>query len=387
MDPLNLHPDDILKFNEVVIAMKEVAKDYNLPLRSVTGLKMPLRGMADRMGECTHDGHIRIVFRCTINGEWCDRPLDPDSIWQTAAHELAHLIHFNHSVEFFNLCEELHTALMNKRPSDRSKLLDKLVKMQRSRDNAVLRMQKGDSQAEEAQKEAEAFAQAINRLCLEHELNPNDVDYAAATLNDPIMEKRINYEQYGIKVTKIRSAWMERLARYIANAHFCQFLVSSHSNQIWLVGTRSHVIVAEYLFGMMVPFIDKQSKQAELEYWYATGRGRGKENKAAGYRAAWIEGFVTRLWERFEEVRKESLAKAQAEFNLSTEKGLMRLNGSLLKVQNYINDKFKHVKTASSLRERFSDHADGRSAGRSAADKINLGKRGVNAPTERKQLN
>jgi len=67
---MTIHPDDILTFNEVVAAMKRVADKYSLPLKSVTGMPMPRRGMADRLGYCGWDGNIRLVLRCTVDGQW-----------------------------------------------------------------------------------------------------------------------------------------------------------------------------------------------------------------------------------------------------------------------------------------------------------------------------
>ncbi|TXH18554.1 MAG: M48 family peptidase [Hyphomicrobiaceae bacterium] len=387
MIELNIHPDDILTFNEVVIAMKEVARDYNLPLRSITGLKMPLQGMADRLGDCNASGNIRLVLRCTVDGEWCEEPLDPKVVWDVAAHELAHLRHMNHGAAFLDFCEELQVAMNNKRPDQRNKLMEKIIKLQKSRDDAASRAKRGGFDAAEAQKEAEAFASAVSRLCLEHELNPNDVDYAAASDKDPVIELKVDYDKFGIEKNKARVAWMETLASHIGHAHFCQILIAPGSNKVWFVGTRSHATVAEYLFGTMVPAISSMSKKAELSYWRSTGCGRGKENKARGYRAAWIDAFVVRLWERFDAVRKEALAAQVAERGISNEVGLMRLEGAVMKVRQYVNDKFAGRKGgAGSLNHRFRDHAEGRAAGRAAADSVNLGKRGINSVMANKQI-
>jgi hypothetical protein len=222
---------------------------------------------------------------------------------------------------------------------------------------------------------------------LEHELNPSDVDYAAASDKDPVVELKVDFEKYHIEKSKVRIAWMETLARYIANAHFCQILIAPGSNKVWFVGTRSHATVAEYLFGTMVPAISTMSKKAEVHYWKATGSGRGKDNKARGYRAAWIDAFVVRLWERFDEVRKEALAAQVRDRGISNEVGLMRLEGAVVKVRKYIDDKFSGRKGgAGTLNYRFRNHAEGREAGRAAADSVNLGKRGINSVMANKAL-
>lgn len=121
-------------------------------------------------------------------------------------------------------------------------------------------------------------------------------------------------------------------------------------------------------------------KRAEVTYWKQTGCGRGKDNKALGYRAAWIDAFIERIWERFAEARKAAVAEAVVRGGVSTETGLMRLDGALMKVQTYINNKFAHRRAASRagvLNHRSRNHEDGRAAGRAAADNITLGRRGL----------
>src|SRR3990172_7081848 len=107
---MNIYPDDVLFFTEVSQAMRNVAKKYELPLQSITSLPMPKAGMADRMGDCSHSGNIRLVLRCTENGQWCDAPMSPQEVWDTAAHELAHLRHMNHGIAFQEFYDELCDA-------------------------------------------------------------------------------------------------------------------------------------------------------------------------------------------------------------------------------------------------------------------------------------
>lgn len=378
---MTIHPDDVLTFTEVVAAMRRVAAAYQLPLRSVTGLPMPATGMADRLGDCAYTGDIRLVLRCTENGQWCEEPINPQIVWETAAHELAHLKHMNHGPAFLDFCEELQTAMDNQQVDHRQKILNKLVKLQKSRESEAAI---GNAEA------AEAFAGMINKMLIEYELNPTDIDYAAATDRDPIIEIRTNLVAYGVEISKVRMAWQETLAGFIANAHLCTILVRPNSNDITFVGTKSHATVAEYVYGTMVPAIAKMSKAAEVTYWRATGSGRGKDNKARGYRAAWIDAFIKRIWERFMEARRQAVAEAAARSGPSSSTGLMRLDGAMIKVRKYIDDKFasrgKAARTIGSLNHRSRNHQDGRAAGREAADNITLGRRGLASGVAPKQL-
>ncbi len=386
---MTIHPDDILTFTEVVAAMRRVAAKYDLPLRNITGYRMPQQGMADRLGDCAYTGDIRLVLRCTVDGRWCEEPISPNEVWDTAAHELAHLRHMDHGLQFQEFYEELYSAMKNQQVDHRDKVLNKLVKLQTQREDAARRSKGAGADADAAVNEAQAFAGMINKMLIEHELNPTDIDYARASDNDPVIEMPVNIDRYGIKSAKARVAWQESLASGVARAHMCAILIRPGSNAIYFVGTRSHVTVGEYVFGTMVPLIDKMSKRAEVAYWHATGCGRGVNNKALGYRAAWIDSFIQRIWERFREAREDAVAAYAAAKGVSTETGLMRLDGSLQKVRQYIDDKFSAraaKSSASALQHRGGRHAAGREAGRAAANSITLGRQGLTGAPDRKKL-
>jgi hypothetical protein len=374
---MNIHPDDILTFTKLCDAMKFVARQYGLPLRTITGYPMPKTGMANRMGDCSHSGDIRIVLRCTENGQWCDKPLDPDVIWDVAAHELAHLRHMNHGLEFQDFCEELQVAMNNRKEDHKERIINKILKLKAQREGEAAL---GNAAA------AEAFAAMMNKMLIQNELQPSDLVYAEAKANDPILEIPVKKSIYGIKESKTRSAWQETLAAGVAKAHLCRILVRPGSNDIFFVGTHSHATVAEYVFGCMVPAVEKMSKKAETDYWRATGCGRGANNKALGYRAAWIDAFVRRIWERFEEA-KQAVLTEEFSAGCDSSTALVRLNSAAQRVTDYINDKFANRKSgAGALNYRSRNHSDGRAAGRQAADNITLGRRGISTSTTKGQI-
>jgi len=380
-DIMTIHPDDVLTFKEIEDHMRRVAKIYDLPLRNITAYPMPQTGMSDRLGDCSGTGDIRLVLRCTVDGKWCDAPMNPDTVRTTAAHELAHLKHMNHGMEFQALFKELETAMFNQKESHRDKIIDKLLKLQQARQGEAAL---GNLEA------AQSFAAMINKMLIEHELSPTDLDFARARDNDPVVEIAVSFTAHNIKLAKSRIAWQEELAQRIAGAHLCKILILPGSNRLVFVGVRSHATVAEYVYGTMVPAVEKMSKAAEVKYWQETGCGRGRDNKALGYRSAWIESFNTRIWERFEEARRAALKDYAASKGNSTETGLMRLNGALIKAQRYIDDKFsargRAARHAHAIEHKYRNHPEGHAAGREAANNITLGRRGLNSPATRGQL-
>jgi len=370
MTTINLvHPDDILLFNEVKDAMVRVAKAYQLPLHSVQVTPNASLATAAR-GTCSTSGDIQLTMRCkNDDGSWTEA-MSPEQVWKTAAHELAHLKHFNHGLAFQEFCMELTLAMQNEQVDPTQKIIDKVIKMKKSSaSEAAL----GNAAA------AESFAAMVNKLMMDHDLNASDLDYAAMD-KDPVIEKRLDFGAYNVKRTKTRIAWQQRLASLVARAHMCQILISSGCNSITFVGTKAHATVAEYVYGTMVPAVDKI---ADIEYYrYYDQQARlGQASTARGYRKGWLEAFVERIGERFNEQRKASVAASPSE---ST--SLMRINGSLRKVSEYIDNKFSKKRShyLGELKMGHS-HGAGHRDGRAAADRINLGTRGVTSsgPTRR----
>ena len=367
--PLHLHPDDVLFFREVGEVMIKVARKYNLPLRLITGFENPEAPAF--YGQCFGSGEIQLTLRFKVKGEWTD-PRREEDVWRTAAHELAHLRHMNHGVAFQEFEEEMRTAVENAREDHTQKILRKLVKLQAARDSEAAI---GNAEA------AEAFAGMINKMLVENELSPSDIDYARRDADDPVIELEVHKAAYGIKHKKSRIAWEEKLARIVANAHLCSFLIRTGRNDIIFVGTKSHATVAEYAYGTLVPAAEKL---ADKEYYnYHMGlRRRGEDIRLArGFRPAWLDAFVSRIDERFKDARKAAVAASVTNPGDHT-MALMRLDKALVKTREYIDDKFGRRgkgknRFVAALNGGARYHKDGREWGRAAADRMTIGQRGV----------
>lgn len=243
--------------------------------------------------------------------------------------------------------------------SGKEKVLDRVIKMMRSSQSEA---QLGNTEA------AEAFAAAVNRMLLEHELSMTDVEYARSADNDPVVEIMVDLAGHNIKRTRTRSAWQESLAAIVANAHMCRFLVQAGSNRIWFVGTKAHAEVAEYVFGTLVPVVAKLSLNAYDRFWVQCKAEDGHAGRAKGYREAWLAAFLQRIRERFEEARATVVAEGGST-------ALIRLNQSLVKANDYMAAKFnKPANKVAGLAGLSASNRDGARDGRAAADRIALNK-------------
>lgn len=358
-----LHPEDLTLFTEISVAMRMVAATYNLKIQSI-GVTPNASFEKSALGTCSADGRILLTMR--VGNE----RRDPASIWKTAAHELAHLRHFNHGVQFQEFELELLEAMQNKKQNHKDRVIDKIVKMQAVRDGEA---KLGNVEA------AEAFAAAINRMLVENELSGTDLDYARSTDDDPVIQIRADFKKFGIKEKQCRVAWEETLAGIVSRAHLCRFLLTTKSNQIWFVGTRSHASAAEYVYGMLVP-LARNLSYAEFQKFKRENKGNPRA--VDGFRASWLNAFTSRIEQRLAEQKADAVrvdterraARGEAEPSTGA---LLRLGGALARVDRYIDDQFKRRRAVAHLRDRGEYNATGAARGKAAADAMPIGRKGV----------
>lgn len=251
-----------------------------------------------------------------------------------------------------------------------NKILDKLAKLKASRDGEA---------AIGNQAAAEAFAEAINRLLLQHELSEADIPDATAK-DEPIVELWTTPDELranGVKYGRVRQGWQEALARRVAAAHLCRFLVTTGSNTITFVGTEAHAQCAKYAYLVLAGAASRMSVEARDAYWRE--HRDEPDFKSGNFRAAWLKGFIERIGERFDEARRKEVAAA----GVSTSTALVCLNRAIVRADAYVKDKYKRHVHAPTFRGGIST---GYHEGRRAADRMKIGQRGVDAGSSVKKL-
>lgn len=243
----------------------------------------------------------------------------------------------------------------------KERILDKLAKMQACRDGEA---KLGNIEA------SEAFAAAINRMLLEHELTEDQIP--GTEKDDPVVQVLVDLRKWGIDRARTRIDWQERLAGIVAHYNLCQHLIAKGSNLIWFVGTASHVAVAEYIYGMLVPAAEKMAVSERRKHWVATGKLRGAQNPTLGYREAWLASFVRRIDERLYAMRKEVV---QTTGDSST--ALIRLDQTLVRVKDYLAT--LKTKKVSALGGSVAHNAAGAAHGRAAADRMPIDRKGLSS--------
>lgn len=221
------------------------------------------------------------------------------------------------------------------------KIIEKLAKIRRHEESA---------RKIGSLEEAEAFASMLQRLLTQYKLAMSDVEFEQHEREEPIDEHPVDWQD--VKVRQTRVAWIERLASIVGRAHFCRLLVHPRSSRITLLGREGDAKVAEYLLVVLVRTLERLSHDAAY-------RG-DKSERGYGYRQAYIDGFVKRLGERFEEERRAAQATSST--------ALIRLTDSMTKVNNYVS----RYPAAGRVGGRPSQNFAGYQDGRDAADRVQL---------------
>lgn len=238
------------------------------------------------------------------------------------------------------------------------KILDKLAKLKAAREGEA---------ALGNQAAADAFAQMINSLLLKYELSEADVPLAPDA--DPIVERLVDLKANGIGATRVRVGWQECLASIVARAHLCTLLVHPGSNFVTFVGTKGHAAVAEYAYVVLVRSADAMSRRARDDYWRE--HRRDSDFESGNFRAAWLRGFIGRIAERFAEQREREVQEAASGVGTA----LMRLDQALVRAKGYVDDRYKGQKAAAV--RVGSGCLEGQLEGRKAADRMDIGRRGM----------
>src|SRR4051812_44988051 len=123
--------------------------------------------------------------------------------------------------------------------------------MTQDMDKLVDRIKKMHAKAESAKQlgneaEAFAFASAVQKLLLKHNLEMTDVEAALAAKEDPVKAHYFYPETFGLPKRRSRVQWSELLARIVADAHMCGILPVRASNEFMIIGTRQNRQACEF---------------------------------------------------------------------------------------------------------------------------------------------
>lgn len=238
-------------------------------------------------------------------------------------------------------------------------------------------------------KEAQAFAEMMQRLLAKHKLSMTDIEFMQYQDKNPIGNYPIDYAKYpDIELYSARQAWIERLAGIVGRAHNCRYAYYTKSSRISLIGRKHEAEQCEFVLIVLQRYVEAASDRARHEYYHAhvaqwKREGRHVAGQMKGYRDNWISAFVSRLAQRYDEEKRRLEREAAAACV-----ALVRVSD--LKA---VDDWVEAGKTSGMFEKKShalgpvarTAHADGQRHGAAAADEVNLRSNAVEG-NETKQL-
>lgn len=234
------------------------------------------------------------------------------------------------------------------------KLIAKLLKVKNLMDGAT------------TEGEKIAAAGMFKKIMDENALTMSDIEYAAHLATDPVGMTLVDNIEYKRK----RQGWGELLAAEIADAHHCRYLISARSNNIWFVGRLSHREAAAWVYATLHRFVEKQAQaDYDREFYKLVGQSKAP---LRGFQAAWRNGFLHAIAQRYEAERLAQVQQAQESGNSFA---LVRLQTAKDDANAYVEEKYgkKGKLSSATIREAYNQLGfdKGRDAGRSAVTRSN----------------
>lgn len=253
------------------------------------------------------------------------------------------------------------------RPEDLDKIIDRIKKLNAHAESA---------QAIGSEAEAQSFADAVQKMLMKYKLTMSDVLFATIDKDDPIGEQFVSATKHGLQERRTRMGWIERLAGAVARAHYCRILVHPRSADVTFIGRKTDREIAEFVF---VTLQRSAHKLADQEYaaYYRKWAKLGEPERARGYRASWLNAYVTRVAHRYLE-EEEALKKHYASQGVS----LVRLSDAVVKVDEFMKRELRGLRTLRGVSGKVRGHQDGIRDGTRAGNNANLRGTGLaGAPT------
>ncbi len=214
------------------------------------------------------------------------------------------------------------------------------------------------------QAEAEAFMKKLNKLCMQHKIAMAEVQaFDPQNSDESIKDEMVDLYEEGLPITNRRQHIVEQLARTVAEANNCTFLVQRGSNNIYFVGRdqdrRFAIQMFSYAWKTMLADCHKEQTKT-----YHHFKKLGMLDQAKGFRASFKKGFVFAIEDRLEEAKEEVRQTTDEEtFALITV-------ASMVAVTEYVNNKYSSK--ASRVRGQRGHNEHGYSAGQKSGSRVGL---------------
>jgi Protein of unknown function (DUF2786) len=204
--------------------------------------------------------------------------------------------------------------------------------------------------------EAQAFATLLQKMLAKHNLEMSDIQW-----EEEIHQKAVEVSWHTPDMKRF-SEWVVNLGTIIAKANYCKCLTGGNY-YIYFIGTEAAAKVSSETMDYMYKVAEHISTD-EYNKRYNEMYAEGRHGLLKGYRRSFLLGFVIRLNDRFEEIRRQ-MAK---DFKSTA---LVRMNQSLALAEEYLKE--KKVKMRVDKRKPETVNRIGMRDGVAKANTLNIG--------------
>lgn len=240
-----------------------------------------------------------------------------------------------------------------------------------TREDALRKLKKMRAKMEGAQKlgselEAQAFAEAIQKMCAQHQVNEAELDPQTLDEIDPVERVFPDYDKHKYKVRQRWVDWLDKLADSVSWAHYCSYFTYGNTSRVSFVGRRSNAETAAEVYLQLAILAEEIADREYVDFFYKC-KAEGQVGKARGFRHSFLLGFCRRVSERYYEYQ-EALKKYYAH----DQKALVSLGDARKKVRDWI--KAQDVKEASDRKNKGVENWSGYHEGVKKANDVEMTK-------------
>lgn len=240
-----------------------------------------------------------------------------------------------------------------------SDIIEKLAKIREKQESA----EKIGSFAE-----AQIFAAKLEELLIKYNLSLSEIEYDKQFGDEQIEYHHLSWENYGLKTTKRRCGWLERLASIVTKYNGCKILCTKGTNKLIIVGKESNAAIAEYMIGvlakscydMMCVEYNKIYRKLQLE---------GRTSEMKDWTQCFYFGFATGIKEKL----KNEMEKTKQSEQTENSTALVRLDKNIKEVDDFLQGRTNKASRLSGFRT----NEQGIKSGMESAEKVNI-KKGIN---------
>lgn len=232
-------------------------------------------------------------------------------------------------------------------------------------------------------KEAEAFADRIQKILDSHKLGMSEIDWTEREQGEPIAWEHVSSKDPDFHYLGKRRYWQIRLAKAIALCNTCTVILHrGHGNQLFFVGRTSDRELCKVLFLYLLNLaydlnercVQQDRGEQKFKYVCTLKPWQDYDINAFNtwmrrYKASWFAGYSEAVSERFNERYRESRRQAEKQAAEGNESAIVHVEKDRIAIREHLKGKTSPTSTG---RQDDTRSRDGYERGKRSGKAVNL---------------